>query len=142
MLYECNRRRFFFLKFGPLLFSLAFFLTVIFAITKEDPDYPGAILLAVSSGLFFALHSFTYKRVRLVTIGNMKIIVKEANGQHEYSWQDVESIVLDRFFGIYTLHLKNKEAIYFPPYEGVTWFFGDQSEMGAIISKMKRELDI
>jgi hypothetical protein len=142
MLYECNKPRFLFLKYGPLLFSLIFSSGIFTVITDKDPNIPLGIFIAIISGLLFMLFIFTRNRVKFVSIGTTKLVVKEAHGSREYSWLDVESISLDRILGIYTLHLRNAKAIYFPPYGGATWLFGDQSEMGAIISKMKKELDI
>lgn len=143
MLYECNKPRYLFLKYGPLFFSVLVFSNIYSIIASKDSNYlVGLSFVGIVSGLLLLLFIFTKNRIKFVSIGKTKLVVKQNNEQREYSWLDVESIVLDRVFGVYTLHLKNEKPIYFPTYEGTTWFFGDQSEMGAIIAKMKKELDI
>jgi hypothetical protein len=79
----------------------------------------------------------------MVAIGKMKIVIEEKNGiDQEYSWLDVEYISLDRILGYYTLKLKNRNEILFTPYGFITIFFGDQSDMGYIIKRMKKDLNI
>ncbi|MEQ8534676.1 MAG: hypothetical protein RIB86_22680 [Imperialibacter sp.] len=75
-------------------------------------------------------------------IGKSKILIADHRKEYEYTWLDVEEISLDRFFCIYKLKIKEKPHIYFSSYGAVTWLFGDVSDMGMIIEKMKRELDL
>ncbi len=95
---------------------------------------PGIVLII----LFFHLN----KVLRFVTLGRTEIFIRIKGNDQKFDWMDVEEISLNRLFGLYHLKIKDMDAVYFTPYGRVTWFFGDQSEMGALIDKMKRDLDI
>ena len=81
-------------------------------------------------------------KYRIVAISRGDITVDENKSEVEYPWLDVENIELNRLIGLYKLKLKGRDTIYFTPYGFVWWLAGDQSEMGQIISKKKKELDI
>lgn len=147
MLYECNVLRMKILKYGLLLSAMIMLLIVIpYAILTVETDwYDLVLLLLILSLLDLILFVFFFKytsKLKYVAIGRIRLIVEEDGQEIEYSWLDVEQITLYRFWKIYKLKLKEKEEIYFTPYGVVTLLTGDESDMGVIINKMKRELSI
>ncbi|MCB0496279.1 MAG: hypothetical protein KDC79_09095 [Cyclobacteriaceae bacterium] len=72
----------------------------------------------------------------------MSLFVDEQNKVNEYTWLDVEWIEFNRFVGLYSLKLKSRKAILFTPYGTTWWIFGDMSEMGQIIERKKKELQL
>jgi hypothetical protein len=101
-----------------------------------------SIFPLIISGLLITIFAYVKDKLKYVAISKMKIIVKRHNKEIEYSWLDVEIIELNRFWGLYYLKLKNEDEFYFTPYGMTTWLTGDDSEMGTIIDKMKKELNI
>jgi hypothetical protein len=81
-------------------------------------------------------------KLKYVAIGKTKLIVKKEGEEVEYSWLDVKSITLNRFWSLYKLKIKDEDEIYFTPFGMTWWLTGDNSDMGVIINKMKRELSI
>jgi hypothetical protein len=101
------------------------------------------IILSLLPGIvLIILFIHFYKILRFVTLGRAEIFIRIKGKDEKFDWMDVEEISLNRFFGLYYLKIKGMDAVYFTPYGGVTWFFGDLSDMGALIDKMKRDLDI
>ncbi|MBX2968669.1 MAG: hypothetical protein KF803_04815 [Cyclobacteriaceae bacterium] len=134
-------------KYGPLAFGLLILFGLIPLIISDHSEEWPAILLGliipfVISVLLFILFFWIKDKLKYVAIGKTKLIVKKGGEEIEYSWLDVESISLDRFWGLYELKLKNENIIYFTPYGTVWWLTGDNSDMGAIINKMKKELQL
>jgi|JI9StandDraft_2_1071091.scaffolds.fasta_scaffold53942_5 cell division protein FtsL len=82
------------------------------------------------------------RKLRQVAVSRMKLLVEEEGIEKEYSWLDVEFIDLNQFTRLYELKIKNKDSIYFLPYGHVSLLMGDQSEMGDIINKHKKDLSI
>lgn len=147
MLYECNLPRLLMMKYLPLMSGLLILFGFIPKVIGDYPDsYPDilldmafpfliAILLLV---LFFSIKD----KLKYVAIGKSKVIIKKNGQEIEYNWLDVETINLNRFYGLYKLKIKNEDVVYFTPYGMTTWLTGDNSDMGVIINKMKRELQI
>ena len=147
MLYECNVPRLYIYKYGPLIFGLVITFGFIPKILTDAQNITSDLLIAlifplIISGLLIAIFVYVKDKLKYVAISKMKIIVKRHNKEIEYSWLDVEIIELNRFWGLYYLKLKNEDELYFTPYGMTTWLTGDESEMGTIIDKMKKELNI
>lgn len=143
MLYKSNWVKLQILKYGPLALGL-FSLSMIYQVLVSDIPDPTVFLIFIIlySGACFGVFILTKEKLKFVTIGKTLVIVKFDDQAKEYNWLDVEAISLNRFFGVYKLKIKNEDIVYFTAYGIVTWLFGDLSDMGEIINKMKRELDI
>jgi hypothetical protein len=147
MLYECNVPRLLIYKYGPLVFGLVILFGLIPKVLADVQDISSELLIALTfpliiSGLLIAIFFNVKDKLKYVAISKMKVIIKRHGQEIEYSWLDVERIELNRFWGLYYLKLKNEDEFYFTPYGLTTWLTGDNSEMGAIIDKMKKELQI
>lgn len=147
MLYECNYFRLMSLKYSPLLFAAAISLGVVPSIVREQggawPDSLISIVILLLISVLFILLFFLIKdKLRYVAIGKSKLIVRKNRKEFEYNWLDVEYIRLNRFLALYKVKMKSEESFYFTSYGMVTWLMGDNSDMGAIIERMKRELSL
>jgi hypothetical protein len=131
------------LKYGTLALGL-FSLTGIYEVLKYNPQDAEIflILIVLYSATFIGIFILLKDKLKFVIIGKSAVIVKVDGKEKEYRWLDVEQINLNRFFGVYKMKIKNEDVIYFTAYGFVSWLFGDLSDMGEIINKMKRELDI
>lgn len=144
MLYESNWLKLQSKKYTPLVMGL-FILCWIFPVLKTDhPDWwIGLIFLVAISSVPFAIFFKMKNKLKFVLIGKTKLIIRSDGIEEEYNWLDVERITLNRFVGLYKLKMKDKEEpIYFTPYGTVLWVTGDESDMGIIINKIKKELQI
>ncbi|MDZ7646080.1 MAG: hypothetical protein U5K54_02250 [Cytophagales bacterium] len=132
------------MKYSPLVSGLLILFGFIPKVIGDNPDYTllDMILPVLIAILFFALFFNIRNKLRYVAIGISKVIIKKKGHEIEYNWLDVEKISLNHFFGLYELKIKNEELVYFTPYGMTTWLTGDSSDMGVIINKMKRELQI
>ncbi|MEQ8811259.1 MAG: hypothetical protein RIE59_19465 [Imperialibacter sp.] len=143
MMYESNKIKTGFLQFFPMLIGLSILIQTLRSVI---PDFSLSItqlcLGLFSSVLFITITLVIWRKFKIVCIGKSKILIADHRKEYEYTWLDVEEISLDRFFGIYKLKIREKPHIYFSSYGAVTWLFGDVSDMGMIIEKMKRELDL
>ena len=141
MYYESSKLQTYFLKFGPLVFAIIvgantwqYFLDLERYITPLLSNLATITLLLI---IFFYLKD----RLRIVAVGKQSLLINYGRQETEYSWTEVHSIELNRFFGIYKLELED-DIVYFIPYNWRGPLFGDMSEMGTIISKNKRDLDL
>jgi hypothetical protein len=143
MLYESNWLRLQSFKYGPLFLGVSNF-TFIYSIIKEDEPNAWFALISVSmiSVIFFLIFFLMKDKFKFVIIGKTKLIVKEGKHSKEYGWLDVEQISLIYILKLYKLKLKDEDPLYFAAYGFVSLLTGDTSEMGAVIQKMKKELEI
>lgn len=124
---------------GGLLMLFGFFPQVI----SDHPDLWLDMLFPFLFTVLLLVLFFNMKnKLKYVAIGKSKLIIKKNGQEIEYNWLDVEKINLNRFFGLYRLKVKNEDVVYFTPYGMTTWLTGDNSDMGVIINKMKKELQI
>jgi len=144
MLYECNLPRLVIMKYSPLVSGLLLLFGFIPQVIGDNPDYTllDIIFPVIIAILFLALFFNIKNKLKYVAIGKSKVIIKKNGQEIEYNWLDVEKIKLNHFFGLYELKIKNEDVVYFTPYGMTTWLTGDNSDMGVIINKMKRELQI
>ena len=147
MLYECNMFRLLTLKYSPLIVVLVVIVFIRELINSSRADswpemLPVTILLVLVGSLMFVLYFKIKDKLRYVAIGKSRLIINRNGKEIEYTWLDVESIELNRFFRLYKLKIKNEDVVYFTPYGLTTWLTGDESDMGVIINKMKNELQI
>src|SRR6218665_1413944 len=102
-------------------------------------------LLAILAILIFVLIK---DRFAIVELGNQNIKIKTGTDIKTVSWLDVEKIDLIQFVypPLYSLTIKDSnEAIWFntlPQYFSINGFILDNSEMGDLIKKKKKELGI
>ena len=143
MLYESNWFNLQFLKYAPLFLGLSI-LTLMYPIITdgEGNSWFALIVVGMLSGIFFLIFFLIKDKLKFVIIGKTKLIVKESKQVKQYNWLDVEQIKLIRFLKLYKLKLKGEEVFYFTAYGAVSLWFGDLSDMGVIIEKMKKELSI
>ena len=135
------------MKYLPLMGGLLILFGFIPRVIGDRPDLWPDILLDMVFPLLIAILLlilfFKMKdKLKYVAIGKSKVIIKKNGQEIEYNWLDVETINLNRFFGLYKLKIRNEDAVYFTPYGMTTWLTGDNSDMGVIINKMKSELQI
>ncbi len=146
MLYECNYPKFLMKKYGPLLFGLFIPIMTANLVINASVAWPESVIVVmvplIVSIVLIYLFFKRRDKLRYVAIGKSKIIIRRDGKEMEYNWLDVESISLDRFLGLYELKMKNEEEIYFTPYGFTTWLTGDDSDMGVIINKNKRDLQL
>jgi hypothetical protein len=143
MLYECNIPKLIILKYLPLFIAIIFLAdTVVNIPTNQSNSWINSIIPVVIAVILIAIFLFVKDKLKYVAIGKIKIIIKKKGKAIEHGWLDVESITLNRFWGLYNLKIKGEAEIYFTAYGLVTWLTGDESDMGVIINKMKKELQI
>lgn len=149
MLYESNRPLYFFNKYGTLLIGLIIIGESINYIIKNFKTIElsaetifTSIIIVLSLLLCVWIHLRYKDKWKIVAIGRSKIVIDDNKGETEYGWLDVEYISLNRVPKFYTLKLKGRDEILFTPYGFVNIITGDESDMGVIINKMKRELSI
>jgi hypothetical protein len=146
MLHECNVPRMVMMKYTPLFMAVSILILILKMIKDEINNGLGVLLeitpLLLLMILFLILFLLATQKLKYVAIGKMEVVIKEHGREVAYNWLSVERISLNRFFRLYKLKIKDQDTIYFTPYGSVTWLFGDDSEMGAIINKMKRDLKI
>jgi hypothetical protein len=135
------------MKYLPLMGGLIILFGFVPQVISDHPDMWPNILFDMAfpliiSILLFGLFFNTRDKLKYVAIGKSKVIIKKDGQEIEYNWLDVERIKLNRFLGLYKLKIKNEDEIYFTPYGMTTWLTGDDSDMGVIINRMKRELQI
>lgn len=127
--------------------ALIILLGFIPQVIDDHPDLWPDILLGMAfpfliAILLLALFFNMKDKLKYVAIGKSKVIIRKDGREIEHNWLDVEAINLNRFLGLYKLKIKNEDAVYFTPYGRTTWLTGDDSDMGVIIYKMKKELQI
>jgi len=142
MLYACNFPKLIILKYSPLFIAIVLIINAISNIENHSDSWIFSIIPLVMVVLLITIFFRVKNKLKYVAVGKIKIIVKKNEKEIEYSWLDVESIILNRFWGLYNLKIKGEEEIYFTAYGLVTWLMGDESDMGVIINKMKKELQI
>jgi amino acid permease len=149
MLYESNRLNYYTNKYITLFIGLIIIVNTITLIVENFTSIElnaDTIVTSIIIGIILWLCVWIHLRYRdkwkIVAIGKTKIVIDENNGETEYGWLDVEYIHLDRFLRYYTLKIKGRDEILFTPYGFVNIFTGDESDMGVIINKMKKELSI
>ncbi len=135
------------LKYLPLMGGVLILFVFIPQVIGDQPHLWPVILLDMAFPFLIAILLmvlfFSMKnKLKYVLIGKSKLIIKNNGQETEYNWLDVETISLNRIFGLYKLKIKNEDAVYFTPYGMTTWLTGDNSDMGVIINKMKKELQI
>ena len=158
LLMESNRMYHYLFKYG--LLGVSILLAVISIVSwfapelitvNEEPgtqDISNTSILAVIAVLAFLFFLLIRDRFVIVELGNQSIKIKQSGQEKTVSWLDVEQVKLIPFVypPLYKLRSKdNPEAVWFntePHYIGVNGFVSDLSEMGDLIKKKKRELNI
>lgn len=105
-------------------------------------------ILALIAVLAFLLFLLIRDKFVIVELGNQSIKIKQKGQEKTISWLEVDQIKLIPFVypPLYKLRSKgDAETVWFntePHYVGVNGFVSDLSEMGALIKRKKRELNI
>ena len=143
MLYDCNRGKYYSLKYGPLLIGLLITTNIFSLIKSDNPEWwVDLILMIIVAAICVIIFLLVKDKLKLVAISGKKIVIEMDGMEKDYEWPVVEEINLNRFWGLYKLKVPDQDAFYFTAYGFVSWMGGDISEMGDIIVKKKRELNI
>jgi hypothetical protein len=145
-------------KYGPLFIGLLFILGNIYSLLFPEnstfngqpgpPDvYTAAILVLV--GLLFVVLFFSFKDYyALAKIGNQQVELRKGEEKIEVNWTEVEylKIVPFVFPPLYKIKLRDQDDFFlFNTGKSGVNALGltiDWSEMGGLIQKKKRELDL
>jgi len=143
MLYDCNRGKYYSLKYSPLIIGLLLPLNIFSLIRTDNPEWwVDLILFVIVSIICLIIFLLVKDKLKLVAISRKKIVIEIGGMEKDYEWIVVEEISLNRFWGVYKLKVPDQDAFYFTAYGFVSWLGGDMSEVGDIINKKKRELNI
>lgn len=146
MLYESNKLNYLSNKYLPLVVGSFLFGSAVYPLVAQEQPFSDYFQISLIALLFSIGAFYVFYRQRpkwkIVALNRMRIVVGTGKAEKEYSWLEVDSISLSRLMSIYTLHMKNGDEILFTAYGRTNLFTGDTSEMGDIINKMKRDLNL